>query len=136
MADSLSVDVPAEIADDERLARNCSTGNVVSGGRVKPRAFLPTKYPLDLSVDRVAYRDVQRHLANGKTAVVVSTSEVRQTIPDVMVEADPVLPENPAHALIKLVASRTDRPELMPAEVFAQVEEAARMLAAMAKPIE
>jgi len=84
------------VENDEELIRECSSGNIRGDGSVKPRAFVATKDPLEISVHRENYcDDVCRD--RSKAAVRVIAGEARQ------LESKPVVKSEPPpidHALI------------------------------------
>lgn len=102
------------VADNEDLARYCDRQHVKKNGSVKPRAFICTKFPAELSVDRLsicgmdksAERAVQETVVFGhsRTFVMLVTGRVRSEVPDAEVHAKPLSEpvDAPEHAEIHL----------------------------------
>lgn len=89
---------PFIVLDDEPLIRECSSGNIAGGGRVKPRAFVATKEPLEISVHRDRYCDEAcRGRADAAVSVVAGAVRQLPSEPTVRSEVPPI-----DHALIEI----------------------------------
>jgi hypothetical protein len=131
---------PFFVADDERLIRECSSGNIKNNGAVKPRAFVSTQDPLEISVHRDAYCVAGSECGRDryKAAVMVIAGEARQLKTQPIVKSDQPADD---HALICIVDTPTvkTKDELSieaNAAAFKKHDALCRELAAIAVPVQ
>jgi len=130
-----SEEAPFFVENVEPLIRTCSSGNIRGDGTVKPRAFVATQDPLEISVHRDAFCD-EGCRDRTQAAVRVMAGEVRQLASRPTVDSAPPPID---HALIcpPDVPPIKTRDELQAnATLFAKHAELCRELAAIAEPCE
>jgi hypothetical protein len=91
-------EAPFLIAHDEQLVRECGSGDVRRDGTVKPRAFMATREPLEISVHRDGYCDPSCRDRSDAAAMVVAGSVRLIASRPLVVSAPPAID----HALIAL----------------------------------
>lgn len=88
----LDAPTPDRVADDEWLARQCDWDNVRADRTVKRQAFIPSKRPLEISVDRTKYCEFAEKVTDNpkKTLIFLQTLSIRQHLAPVDVhKAEP-----------------------------------------------
>ena len=138
-----------EVRDEERLARFCDRSAVKASGAVHFKAFVATRFPAELSVDRIelskpderAERETTM-LGHRRTFVVLVSGEAR-AIPRVLVHARPLTcpPEPydaPEHAEIHIGHDASpdtlqSKEAMIAAQIWAQHVEVCDNLAKIAR---
>lgn len=132
---------PGHVADTETVVRRCQRkGCIKVDGTVKRQAFMRTKYPLQISVDREQYCNPWLSIEGDarRTLVRLSVRDVRECSADIDVVAAPPPPPH-AHIEVQVTDSpTTDVPSKqdMTVKQWQELHNAAIKLAALATPLE